>query len=84
VVGIATCGGASGGEAGGGPGWWLERRRERGREKLQKRGQRGWFLANFGPDFLLHQAMKCSPIYRTSKRDTLSLMVPNLGHLFGW
>jgi hypothetical protein len=23
--------------------------RERGREKLQKRGQRGWFLADFGP-----------------------------------
>jgi len=24
VVGIATCGGAGGGEAGSGPGWWLE------------------------------------------------------------
>ena len=37
---------------------------ERGKEKMQKRGQRGWFLADFGPDFLLPRAMKCSPIYR--------------------
>jgi len=84
VVGIATCGGASGGQAGGGSGWWLERWRERGREKLQKRGQRGWFLADFGPAFFLHHAMKCSPIYRRWKMNILSLMVPNRGLWFGW
>jgi len=72
VVGIATCGGASGGEACGGPGWWLEPRRERGREKLHKWGQRGCFSADFGPDFLLPQAMKCNPIYRRWKRAILS------------
>jgi hypothetical protein len=57
---------------------------ERGKEKLQKRGQRGWFLADFGLDFLLIQAMKCSPIYRRWKRNILSLMVPNRGLWFGW
>ena len=84
VVGIATCGGANGGEAAGGPGWWLERRRERGREKLQKRGQWGWFLVDFGPKFSLPYAMKCSPIYRRWKMNILSLMVPNHGLWFGW
>ena len=84
VVGIATCGGASGGEAGGGSSWWLERWRERGRQKLQKRGQRGWFLVDFGPAFFLPHAMKCSPIYRRWKKNILSLMVPNRGLWFGW
>jgi len=85
VVGIATCGGASGGEAGGGPGWWLERWRERGGEKLQKQGQRScFFFPDFGPKFLLSQAMKCNPIYRRWKRNILSLMVPNRGLWFGW
>ena len=42
MVGLATCGG----EAGGGPGWWLERRRERGREKTAETGGRG---ASFWP-----------------------------------
>jgi len=37
VVGIATCGGASGGEAG----WWLERRGEREGEKNCKNRGRG-------------------------------------------
>jgi len=37
VVGIATCGGPSGGEAG----WWLERRGEREGEKNCKNGGRG-------------------------------------------
>jgi len=79
VVGIATCGGASGGEAGSGPGWWLEQRRERGIEKLQKRWQWGWFFADFGPKFFLPYAMKCSPIYRRWKMNILSLMMPNCG-----
>ena len=58
---------------------WLERRGERGRKKLQKQGQRGWFLADFGLHFLLAQAMKCTPIYWRRKRDIFSLMVPNCG-----
>jgi hypothetical protein len=41
-----------------------------------------WFLADFGPDFLLTQAMKCTPIYRRWKRDNVSLMVPNRGLWF--
>ena len=57
---------------------------EREGEKLQKRGQRGWFLADFGPAFFLHHAMKCSPIYRRWKMNILSLMVPNRGLWFGW
>ena len=47
MVGLATCGGASGGEAGGGSGWWLERQGERGRKKTVEMEQRGWFLADF-------------------------------------
>jgi hypothetical protein len=43
-----------------------------------------WFLADFGPDFLLAQAMKCTLIYRRWKRDIVSLMVPNHGLWFGW
>ena len=38
VVVLASCGAAGGGEAGGGSGWCLERRGERGKEKLQKQG----------------------------------------------
>jgi len=47
VVGLATCDGA-----GGGSGWWLERRGREGEKKTIKTGQKGWFLADFGPDFL--------------------------------
>jgi len=55
-------------------------KREREREiKTAKIGAEGLVLANFGPEFLLLQAMKCTPIYRRWKRDILSLMVPNLG-----
>jgi hypothetical protein len=57
---------------------------EREGEKLQKQGQMGWFLADFGPEFLLPQAMKCRPIYRRWKMNILSLMVANLGLWFGW
>jgi len=65
VVGIATCGGASGGEAGGGSGWWLEWWRERERKNnCRNGGQRGWFLADFEPEFLLPQNMKSTSIYR--------------------
>ena len=48
--------------AGGGSGWWLERRGERGREELQKRASRGWFFVNFGLDFLLPQP-STSPLF---------------------
>jgi len=61
-------GGADGGEAGGGSGWWLERRGERGREKLQKRVSGGWFFFNFGLDFLLPEAINGASIYRRWKR----------------
>jgi hypothetical protein len=56
-----------------------------GGEKLQKQGQRScFFFPDFGPKFLLSQAMKCNPIYRRWKRNILSLMVPNRGLWFGW
>jgi hypothetical protein len=42
--------------------------REREREKIAETGQRGWFLANFGPDFLLPQAINSASIYRRWKR----------------
>jgi len=51
------CGGEdgcpSGGDSGGGGfGWWLERRRERGREKkLQKRGREAGFWPTLDPIF---------------------------------
>jgi len=64
VVGLATCGGAGGGSS-----WWLERQ---GEKKTAKTGQKGWFLADFGPDFLLPQAMKSTSIYRRLKRAILS------------
>jgi hypothetical protein len=41
VVGLATCGGADGRQIDGGVGWWLEQRRERGREKCAETGGRG-------------------------------------------
>jgi hypothetical protein len=84
VRGEAETPSVGGGEAGGGSSWWLKWQGERGKEKLQKCGQMGWFLANFGPDFLLPQVMKCDPIYRRWKRRIFSLMVPNRGLWFGW
>jgi len=47
VVGLATCGGAGGAEAGGGSGWWLERRGERGREKTVETGAEGLVFDRF-------------------------------------
>jgi hypothetical protein len=46
-----------------------------------ERGEAG-FLVDFGPNFLLPQTMKIKSIYRRGKRDTLSLVVPNLGPWF--
>jgi len=72
VVGIASCG-----AAGGGSGWWLERRREREIKNCKNGGQRGWFLADFEPNFLLPQAMKSTSIYRRWKRAILSSLEKN-------
>jgi len=47
VVVVVSCGGAGGGEAR----WWLEWRRERGKEKLQKRGWGAGFWPTFDPIF---------------------------------
>ena len=46
MVGLAICGGASGGEAGSGSGWWLERRRERERETAETGAVGAGFLLN--------------------------------------
>jgi hypothetical protein len=52
VVVLASCGGDYDGEAGVGFGWWLERRRERGREKkLQKQGREAGFWPTLDPIF---------------------------------
>ena len=80
VVVLASCGGDGGGEAGGGSGWWLEQRRKRRREKTTETRQKGWFLADFGPDFLLSQAIKPASIYRRWKRAILS----TLGEIFSF
>ena len=74
MVGLATCSGASGGEASGGSSWCLERRGEKGREKTAETGERDWFLADFGSDFLLPQAMKSTSIYRRWKRTIFSIL----------
>jgi hypothetical protein len=67
--------------------WGLQGLKRRWREKEGrnvgwKRKQRRRLI--FGPEFPLLQAMKCTPIYRRWNRDSLSLMVPNPGHWFGW
>jgi len=51
VVVLASCDGADDGEAGGVFGWWLERWRERGKEKLHKCGQSGWFFGRLWTRF---------------------------------
>ena len=77
MVVVASYGQLVAEKPGGGSSWWLEQRRERGKEKLQKRGQRGWFLANFGSDFLLLQAINSASIYMWLKRVILSLQEKN-------
>jgi len=46
-------------------------------QEVELMGQRGWFLANFGPDFLLLQAINSASIYRWLKRVILSLQEKN-------
>jgi len=56
-----------------------------GEKKIAKTGGKGvGFLADFEPDFLPSQGMKCTRIYRRSKRNNLYLMVPNRGFWFAW
>ena len=68
--------------------WWLGRRREREsvwRDRRQKRknsGEENWFSTDFGPNYLPPWSMKITSIYRWWKRDTLSLLVPNVGPWF--
>jgi hypothetical protein len=53
---------------------------ERGRGKRENYRNKGkWlvFLADFGPDFLLSQAIKSTSIYRQWKRAILSTMEKN-------
>jgi len=42
--------------------------RDRERKKIVETRQRGWFLADFEPDFLLPQAINSASIYRRWKR----------------
>jgi hypothetical protein len=62
----------------------VEREGEERERNCRNRGKWLVFFADFGPNFLLAQAMKCTPIYRRWKRDILSLMVTNIGLWFGW
>jgi len=51
---------------------------EREREKnCRNQGWRGWFLADFRPDFLLSQTLKSTSIYRWWKRAILSILGKN-------
>ena len=46
-----------------GVGFLLQRKKEE-EEKSAEFGQKCWFLADFGPEFLLPQIIKSDPIYR--------------------
>jgi hypothetical protein len=50
--------------------------RERRQKKKKNRGG-GWFFFDFGPNFLLPQAIKSTSIYRRWKRAILSTMEKN-------
>jgi hypothetical protein len=72
---LASCGGANGGktgdEGGGAEGHGGERKKREDCAETKKAG----FLADFGPDFLLPQAMKSTSIYRRWKRVFSSIPV---------
>jgi len=53
-------------------------RGEKGSASSRNEGGSG-FLVYFRPNFLLPQTMEIKSIYKQGKRDTLSLVVPNLG-----
>jgi hypothetical protein len=51
-----------------------EIRRNRRRKSAAGRGRKAGFLASFGPNFLLSQAIKSTVIYRRWKREILSTL----------
>ena len=57
-------------------------RGEKGSVSSRNEREEAGFLVNFGPNFLLPQTMKIKSINRRGKRDTLSLVVPNLSPWF--
>jgi len=68
---VASCGGADGGKTNdeGGGGWRPQRREKEEKGPVAgKLSREGWFLAIFGPDFLLLQDIKPASIYRRWKR----------------
>jgi hypothetical protein len=52
----------------------MERERERKETIIVETRENDWFLADFGPDFLLSQAMKSTSIYKRWKRAILSTL----------
>jgi len=67
--------------------WWTKKqwREKKKRERdVGWKNWEGWFLANFGLDFLHTQAMKSTVIFRGWRREVFSLITPNLGFCFGW
>jgi hypothetical protein len=51
--------------------------REGEERKITETGKNGWFLADFGSDFLLFRTLKSTSIYRRWKRAILSTLGKN-------
>jgi len=60
----------------------VERERKKKRWYRRKRWGEKMVFCRLGPNLLSSPAMKIKFIYKGSKRDTLSLVVPNLGPWF--
>jgi hypothetical protein len=56
--------------------WWREKEKRKNRESGRNREDAD-FLAYFGPDFILPQAIKSTSIYRRWKRAILSTLEKN-------
>jgi hypothetical protein len=65
-------------------GSWNGGERERERRNCRNQGWRGWFLADFGPDFLIPQTLTSTSIYRRGKRANLSTLRKNFSPWFSW
>lgn len=63
-----------------GGGCWKNSGEKEGRVNCRK--IKGLFFANFSPDFFHAQGMETTPIYRSWKRDILSLIMSHLGLWF--
>jgi hypothetical protein len=66
---------------------WLQRWREKEKQKNIESGknrEEADFLAFFGPDFLLPQAIKSTSIYRRWKRAIFSTMETDFSLRFRW